>query len=100
MELESFSSDDGKGELLHSYNEHFHIAAQLTFLKELDKAKAIRSLNKRSFCVTEIMRPHCMKILEQEKHMVRQSTLTKEQTFSKKITHQETSSPHTKIGKM
>ena len=85
MELESFSSDDGKGELLHSYSEHFHIAAQLTFLKELDKAKAIRSLNKRSFCVTEIMRPHCMKILEQEKHMIRQSTLTKEQTFSKKI---------------
>ena len=85
MELESFISDDGKGELLHSYSEHFHIAAQLTFLKELDKAKAIRSLNKRSFCVTEIMRPHCMKILEREKHTVRQSTLSKEQIFSKKI---------------
>lgn len=67
MELESFSSDSDRSELLHSYSEHFHIGAQLSFLKELDKAKAIRSLNKRSFCVTEIMRPHCMKILEQEK---------------------------------
>ena len=85
MELESFSSDDGKGELLHSYSEHFHIGAQLSFLKELDKAKAIRSLNKRSFCVTDITRPHCMKILEQEKHVVRQSPLPKEQIFSKKI---------------
>ena len=85
MKLESFSSDSDRSELLHSYSEHFHIGAQLSFLKELDKAKAIRSLNKRSFCVTEIMRPHCIKILEQEKHTVRQSTLPKEQIFSKKI---------------
>ena len=64
MRLESFSSESDKSELLHSYSEHFHIEAQLNFLKELDKAKAIRSLNKRSFCVTDIMRPHCMRILE------------------------------------
>lgn len=85
MRLESFSSESDKSELLHSYSEHFHIGAQLSFLKELDKAKAIRSLNKRSFCVTDIMRPHCMRILEQEKHQVRQYPLSNEQTFSKKV---------------
>ena len=85
MELESFSSDDGKGEILHSYSEHFHIAAQLTFLKELDKAKAIRSLNKRSFCVTEITRPHCMKMLEQEKLYQRHTPIQEEETYSKRI---------------
>lgn len=85
MELESFSSESNRSELIHSYSEHFHIGAQFSFLKELDKAKAIHSLNKRSFCVTDIMRPHCMRILEQEKHLVRQYPLSNEQTFSKKV---------------
>ena len=53
--------------------------------KYQDKAKGIRSLNKHSFCVTEIMRPHCLKILEQEKRQIRQSPLPNEQIFSKKV---------------
>ena len=31
------------------------------------------------------MRPHCMRILEHEKHQVRQYPLSNEQTFSKKV---------------
>ena len=99
-QLESFSSESDKSGLLHSSSEHSHIGAQLSFLKELDKAKAIRSLNKRSFCVTDIMRPHCMRILEHEKHQVRQYPLSNEQTFSKKVYSSRDQHPEPKIRKM
>ena len=83
--LESFSSDEGKGELLRSYSEHFHIGARLDFLKELDKAKGIKSLNKRSFSVTQIMRPHCIKLLDQKQYRDQGLSFQGEQTFSTRI---------------
>lgn len=85
IELESFSSDEGKGELLRSYSEHFHIGARLDFLKELDKAKGIKSLNKRSFSVTQIMRPHCIKLLDQKEYRDQGLSFQGEQTFSTRI---------------
>ena len=64
MEIDSYRSRTGSDELIHAHSEHFHIGARLEFLKELDKAKAIKSLNKRDFNVMQITRPYCIKIHE------------------------------------
>lgn len=63
--FECFMEDNGDSGLIHSSSENFHINAAFSYIKELDKAKAIKSLG-NSFCVADITRPYCMALRSNE----------------------------------